>query len=221
MRIRIYGPKWMRIRPDADLDLHHCLIQAYVFKYWFFFLHKKGNVQWIVRGKNAEYEFLYGGGGFCVKKNMCPFDYSDVFKKSWPRSGSTSLLNAGVCIQILFFYIKNVIFINKSWEEKCRIWILLWGRGIFCWQIYAPPTTDVFKKSWPSLLSDLLINLTNTSWTDITHVPRCAHTLHGHQGDVLDLSWSPGDRWLASCSIDNTIIIWDMQTASGWLLFTM
>lgn len=29
-------------------------------------------------------------------------------------------------------------------------------------------------------------------------------------GDVLDLSWSPQDRWLASASVDNTIIIWDM-----------
>lgn len=30
-------------------------------------------------------------------------------------------------------------------------------------------------------------------------------------GDVLDLAWSPQDRWLASCSVDNTIIIWDVH----------
>lgn len=30
-------------------------------------------------------------------------------------------------------------------------------------------------------------------------------------GDILDLAWSPGDRWLASCSIDNTVIVWDMH----------
>lgn len=41
---------------------------------------------------------------------------------------------------------------------------------------------------------------------------RCAWTCRGHSGDVLDLAWSPQDRWLASCSIDNTIIIWDAQS---------
>ncbi|XP_053948377.1 protein HIRA homolog [Anastrepha ludens] len=40
---------------------------------------------------------------------------------------------------------------------------------------------------------------------------KCAATLRGHSGDVLDLAWSPNERWLASCSIDNTIIIWDVQ----------
>ncbi|XP_075230856.1 histone cell cycle regulator-like protein [Lycorma delicatula] len=38
---------------------------------------------------------------------------------------------------------------------------------------------------------------------------RCVCTLRGHQGDVLDMAWSPHDAWLASCSVDNTIIVWD------------
>jgi protein HIRA/HIR1 len=41
---------------------------------------------------------------------------------------------------------------------------------------------------------------------------RCCSTLRGHAGDVLDLAWSPQDRWLASCSVDNNIIIWDAQS---------
>ncbi|XP_036343366.1 LOW QUALITY PROTEIN: protein HIRA homolog [Rhagoletis pomonella] len=41
---------------------------------------------------------------------------------------------------------------------------------------------------------------------------KCTATLRGHSGDVLDLAWSPNERWLASCSIDNTIIIWDVQS---------
>ncbi|CAH2086079.1 unnamed protein product [Euphydryas editha] len=40
---------------------------------------------------------------------------------------------------------------------------------------------------------------------------RCLKTLRGHSGDVLDLAWSPLDKWLASCSIDNTIIIWNAE----------
>lgn len=38
---------------------------------------------------------------------------------------------------------------------------------------------------------------------------RPVHTLRGHSGDVLDLNWSPQDVWLATCSVDNTIIIWN------------
>ncbi|GBP56222.1 Protein HIRA homolog [Eumeta japonica] len=40
---------------------------------------------------------------------------------------------------------------------------------------------------------------------------RCISTLRGHAGDVLDLAWSPLDKWLASCSVDNTIIIWNAE----------
>ncbi|XP_005111056.1 protein HIRA isoform X3 [Aplysia californica] len=38
---------------------------------------------------------------------------------------------------------------------------------------------------------------------------RPVHTLRAHSGDVLDLNWSPQDIWLATCSVDNTIIIWN------------
>lgn len=40
---------------------------------------------------------------------------------------------------------------------------------------------------------------------------RCVSTLRGHAGDVLDLAWSPLDKWLASCSVDNSIIIWNAE----------
>ena len=38
---------------------------------------------------------------------------------------------------------------------------------------------------------------------------RCIATLNGHNGDILDLSWSSADQHLASCSVDNMIIVWD------------
>ncbi|CAK1581516.1 unnamed protein product [Parnassius mnemosyne] len=44
-----------------------------------------------------------------------------------------------------------------------------------------------------------------------TEMWRCISTLRGHAGDVLDLAWSPLDKWLASCSVDNTIIIWNAE----------
>ncbi|XP_054287675.1 protein HIRA homolog [Macrosteles quadrilineatus] len=38
---------------------------------------------------------------------------------------------------------------------------------------------------------------------------RCVSTLKRHDGDVLDIAWSPHDVWLATCSVDNTVIVWD------------
>lgn len=38
---------------------------------------------------------------------------------------------------------------------------------------------------------------------------RSVATLRGHEGDILDVAWSPGDVWLASASIDNNVIIWN------------
>lgn len=46
---------------------------------------------------------------------------------------------------------------------------------------------------------------------------KCIHTLRGHDGDVLDLAWSPNDLFLASCSIDNTIIVWDARALPNML----
>lgn len=38
---------------------------------------------------------------------------------------------------------------------------------------------------------------------------KCIHTLNYHTGDVLDVAWAPHDGWLASGSVDNTVIIWN------------
>lgn len=40
---------------------------------------------------------------------------------------------------------------------------------------------------------------------------KCVSTLRGHSGDVLDLAWSPCDVWLASCSVDNTVVVWNAK----------
>lgn len=40
---------------------------------------------------------------------------------------------------------------------------------------------------------------------------KCVHTLNSHSGDVLDIAWAPHDGWLASGSVDNTVIIWNTQ----------
>ena len=39
----------------------------------------------------------------------------------------------------------------------------------------------------------------------------CVHMLRGHGSNILDLSWSPDQKFLASCSVDNSIIIWNAK----------
>lgn len=39
-------------------------------------------------------------------------------------------------------------------------------------------------------------------------------TLRGHTADVVDLGWSPDNSLLASCSLDNTVHIWNMSNGS-------
>ena len=39
----------------------------------------------------------------------------------------------------------------------------------------------------------------------------CVHILRGHNGDVLGVSWSLDQKYLASCSVDNSIIIWNAK----------
>ncbi|GMS91572.1 hypothetical protein PENTCL1PPCAC_13747, partial [Pristionchus entomophagus] len=38
---------------------------------------------------------------------------------------------------------------------------------------------------------------------------RCVHTLHGHSMEVLAVGWSCDGRFLASSSMDNTIVVWN------------
>lgn len=39
--------------------------------------------------------------------------------------------------------------------------------------------------------------------------------LYSFQTDVMDVAWSPHDAWLASCSVDNTVVIWNAVKFPG------
>ena len=38
--------------------------------------------------------------------------------------------------------------------------------------------------------------------------------LRGHVSDVIDIAWAPDDSMLASCSLDNMVIVWDPPTGA-------
>lgn len=41
---------------------------------------------------------------------------------------------------------------------------------------------------------------------------KVVHSCQGHRNNVTDLAWSPDDALLATCSLDNKIIVWDVKT---------
>jgi protein HIRA/HIR1 len=38
--------------------------------------------------------------------------------------------------------------------------------------------------------------------------------LRGHALDVTGLDWSPDGSLVASCSVDNTVVVWDVSTGN-------
>lgn len=55
-------------------------------------------------------------------------------------------------------------------------------------------------------------------WDRSGDIPRVAHVLRGHTGDVYRLAYAPGGDRIATASFDRTVRLWD--TASGMLLHT-
>lgn len=43
--------------------------------------------------------------------------------------------------------------------------------------------------------------------------------MRGHSGDITDLSWSNDEKYLASGSVDNTIILWALDKQTPLLRF--
>ncbi|XP_042297873.1 protein HIRA isoform X1 [Sceloporus undulatus] len=79
----------------------------------------------------------------------------------------------------------NGIYLASGGDDKL---IMVWKRAA-----YIGPST-VFGSS--SKLANV------EQW-------RCVSILRSHSGDVMDVAWSPHDAWLASCSVDNTVVIWN------------
>mmetsp|Transcript_68943 Transcript_68943/g.218011 ORF Transcript_68943/g.218011 Transcript_68943/m.218011 type:complete len:198 (+) Transcript_68943:703-1296(+) len=44
---------------------------------------------------------------------------------------------------------------------------------------------------------------------------KALHSLRSHKSNVTDVAWSVGDAMIASCSVDNEVIIWDPREPVG------
>ena len=52
-------------------------------------------------------------------------------------------------------------------------------------------------------------------WPMVNIGAACLYNVSRYISDVLDVAWSPQDVWLATCSIDNTIVVWNANKLPG------
>ncbi|KAJ3132949.1 HIR complex subunit [Physocladia obscura] len=56
--------------------------------------------------------------------------------------------------------------------------------------------------------------LSSSTSTPACETWRALRVLFGHESDVSDLAWSPNGAYLASCSLDSSVLIWDASSGS-------
>ncbi|KAJ2357658.1 HIR complex subunit [Coemansia sp. RSA 2618] len=82
------------------------------------------------------------------------------------------------------------------------------GRG----QFLASGADDTVVLIWERDADADYSGLGGGSLSEGTEVWRPVRRLTGHASDVCDLAWSPDARFLASCGLDNRVLIWDART---------
>lgn len=54
------------------------------------------------------------------------------------------------------------------------------------------------------------------TWASVTDARQMQRLyMRGHAGDVYDLCWAPDSRRLATCSVDNTAVVWDIAKSGS------
>ncbi|KAG7264144.1 hypothetical protein CRUP_001655 [Coryphaenoides rupestris] len=135
-------------------------------------------------------KFATGGQGEDSGKvmiwNMAPVLREDDEKKEHIPKMLCQMDNHLACVNCVRWS-NNGLYLASGGDDKL---VMVWKRAA-----YIGPST-VFGSS--SKLPNV------EQW-------RCVTILRNHTGDVMDVAWSPHDVWLASCSVDNTIVIWNAR----------
>uniref|UniRef100_A0ACB8FZ02 Uncharacterized protein n=1 Tax=Sphaerodactylus townsendi TaxID=933632 RepID=A0ACB8FZ02_9SAUR len=133
-------------------------------------------------------KFATGGqgqdSGKVVIWNMAPVIKEDDEKNENIPKMLCQMDNHLACVNCVRWS-NNGLYLASGGDDKL---IMIWTRAT-----YIGPST-VFGSS------NKLANV--EQW-------RCVSILRRHSGDVMDVAWSPHDAWLASCSVDNTVVIWN------------
>ncbi|EHH20017.1 TUP1-like enhancer of split protein 1 [Macaca mulatta] len=118
-----------------------------------------------------------------IPKMLCQMD-NHLGITEWPFAGFACWQSAQACVNCVRWS-NSGMYLASGGDDKL---IMVWKRAT-----YIGPST-VFGSSGK------LANV--EQW-------RCVSILRSHSGDVMDVAWSPHDAWLASCSVDNTVVIWN------------
>ncbi|KAM7050462.1 protein HIRA isoform 4-T4 [Molossus nigricans] len=118
-----------------------------------------------------------------IPKMLCQMD-NHLGITEWPFAGFSCWQSAQACVNCVRWS-NSGMYLASGGDDKL---IMVWKRAT-----YIGPST-VFGSSGK------LANV--EQW-------RCVSILRSHSGDVMDVAWSPHDAWLASCSVDNTVVIWN------------
>ncbi|XP_036613491.1 protein HIRA isoform X2 [Trichosurus vulpecula] len=122
--------------------------------------------------------------GCCQKAQMLATHLVELFSRRLGQPTEPPLDSPAACVNCVRWS-NSGMYLASGGDDKL---IMVWKRAT-----YIGPST-VFGSS--SKLANV------EQW-------RCVSILRSHSGDVMDVAWSPHDAWLASCSVDNTVVIWN------------
>ncbi|XP_043831657.1 protein HIRA isoform X3 [Dromiciops gliroides] len=120
----------------------------------------------------------------CQKAQMLATHLVELFSRRLGQPTEPPLDSPAACVNCVRWS-NSGMYLASGGDDKL---IMVWKRAT-----YIGPST-VFGSS--SKLANV------EQW-------RCVSILRSHSGDVMDVAWSPHDAWLASCSVDNTVVIWN------------
>ncbi|KAJ2161549.1 HIR complex subunit [Coemansia sp. RSA 552] len=87
-----------------------------------------------------------------------------------------------------------------------------------CGRLLASGADDMVVVIWErdeaegDLGAGSLAQLTSLDGSAPTETWRSLRRLTGHESDVCDLAWSADGRYLATCGLDNLVLVWDART---------
>uniref|UniRef100_A0A4W3JJJ0 Apoptotic protease-activating factor 1 n=1 Tax=Callorhinchus milii TaxID=7868 RepID=A0A4W3JJJ0_CALMI len=106
----------------------------------------------------------------------------------------------------------NKFIATCSSDTKVKVWNSVTGELL---QTYSDHTEQVNHCQFSNLVQT---NLLATCSND-TYLKSCKNTLFGHDNSVNHCNFSPDDKYLASCSNDGTVKLWDVSSANEWKFF--